>query len=86
MHEISLMKDLLNKIDEIAKENNADTVTQVHVQLGPLAHISADHFAEHFKEFTVNTVAQDAKLTITELDDINHPQAQDITLISLDVA
>ena len=41
MHEMSLIHDLMRKIETIAPEQNALRVTTVKVRLGALAHISA---------------------------------------------
>ena len=80
MHELSLMKDLFRKIESIARQNGAGKVVQVRVQLGALCHISASHFAEHFAEASIGTIAENARLEIDVLRDIAHPQAQDILL------
>ena len=50
MHEFSLMADLLRKIEQLAKDADADKVTAVKVKLGALSHITPDHFREHFEE------------------------------------
>ena len=48
MHEASLMKNLMRRLDEIASAENAKRITGVSVWLGALSHMSASHFAEHF--------------------------------------
>ena len=85
MYEMSLIHDLIKKIETIAKKNNASKITQAKVRLGALSHISADHFREHFVEATAGTVAQGAKLNIEIATDITDPHAQDILLISVGV-
>jgi len=85
MHEHSLMKDLLNKIGQLARENNARKVTEVKVRLGALSHISADHFRDHFTESTRGTVAEQADLVIEQLTDESDPRAQDIVLDSIKI-
>ncbi len=85
MHEMSLINDLIKKIETVAKKNNASKITRAKVRLGALSHISADHFREHFVESTVGTIAQGAKLDIETATDINDPHAQDILLISVGV-
>ena len=86
MHEMSLLADLMRKIAEVAREHNATSVKKVRVQIGPLAHISADHFREHFEQAVRGTVAADAVLEVEMLEDANDPRAQDIMLESLEVA
>jgi hydrogenase nickel incorporation protein HypA/HybF len=85
MHEMSLIHDLVHKIDSIAKEQNAQKVTQVNVRLGALSHISAEHFKDHFVEGAKGTVAEGARLETEVSQDIGDPQAQDIILLSVEV-
>ncbi|MFI4937662.1 MAG: hydrogenase/urease maturation nickel metallochaperone HypA [Candidatus Berkiellales bacterium] len=85
MHEHSLMNDLFKKIEEIANTLNAKAVTQVHIKLGALAHISPEHFREHFDEMRKNSVAEHAEVIITTDTNIDDPKAQDITLVSIEV-
>lgn len=85
MHEHSLMNDLFSKIETIAKNENASSISKVHVKIGALSHISASHFKEHFDEFRLSSIAKEAELIITQDDNIHDPKAQDITLISIDV-
>ena len=85
MHEMSLINNLLAKIEQIAKENHSNKVSKVCVTLGALAHISEDHFREHFVEGTTGTLAEGAELVVTMNEDIHDPNAQEILLTSIDV-
>ena len=85
MHEMSLMADLFRKIETIAKDENAKRVTCVRVKLGALAHITPDHFREHFEQAAAGTVAEGAALEVEALTDESAPNAQDILLDSVDV-
>jgi len=86
MHEFSLLKDLLGKIKAIAEENASEKVIGVKVKLGALAHISPEHFREHFNHAVVGTLAEDAKLEIETLTDMSDPHAQEIILDSVELA
>ncbi len=86
MHEFSLLEDLLNKINSIAKENDSDKVIGVKVKLGALSHISAEHFREHFNHAVQGTIAEGAKLDTFLSTDETDPHAQDILLESVEVA
>ena len=86
MHEFSLLKDLLGKIKAIAEENASDKVIGVKVKLGALAHISPEHFREHFNHAVVGTPAEDAKLEIETLTDMSDPHAQEVILDSVELA
>ena len=85
MHEASLMKDLLHKIETIAAQQGASRVAAVIVRLGALSHISAGHFREHFEKASHGTMAENAHLEILAMTDISDPQAQDIVLESVEI-
>ena len=86
MHELTLLKGLLSKIEAIAEENNSDKILGVTVKLGALSHISPDHFREHFDQAVVGTAAEGAKLTVRALTDMSDPDAQQIILESVEVS
>jgi hydrogenase nickel incorporation protein HypA/HybF len=85
MHELSLIANLLKKIDELALEHHADRVVSVKVKLGALAHISADHFRGHFVDGTKGTKAEGARLDVEVSEDTDDPNAQDILLDTIEV-
>ncbi|MBI3309434.1 MAG: hydrogenase maturation nickel metallochaperone HypA [Candidatus Melainabacteria bacterium] len=85
MHEMSLISNLLNKIEALAKEQNANQILSVSVKLGALAHISPEHFKEHFEAGTQGSIAEGAKLIVETSNNINDPNAQDILLQSIEV-
>jgi len=86
MHEAGMIRDLLAKIEELAARESASAVTGVSVWLGALSHISAAHFREHFEHETDGSIAEHANLEIETSDAIDHPQAQDILLRSIEIA
>ena len=86
MHELTLLKGLLSKIEAIAEKNNSDRILGVTVKLGALSNISPDHFREHFDQAVVGTIAEGAKLTVRALTDMSDPQAQEIILESVEVS
>lgn len=85
MHEQSLMKDLMSKINAIGQEAQARSIVKVRVKLGALSHISADHFKEHFVLAAKGGLAEQAQLDIEVSTDLNDPQAQEILLDSVEV-
>jgi hydrogenase nickel incorporation protein HypA/HybF len=85
MHEASLMRDLMRKVDEIARAEGAARVVKVDVWLGALSHMSAAHFREHFAQCAGNTIAEGASLDIAVSDDVNDANAQSIMLRGIDV-
>lgn len=85
MHEASLIKDLVRRIEQIAADEQAAKVVSVGVWLGALSHMSADHFREHFSHATAGTCAQGANLEIELSDDVSDPHAQDLLLRRVDI-
>lgn len=85
MHEASLMRSLMRKIDALAEAEGASKVTTVRVWLGALSHMSAAHFQEHFEQASLATLAEGAALEIEESADIDDPNAQSLLLRSIEV-
>ncbi|QDG49538.1 hydrogenase maturation nickel metallochaperone HypA [Persicimonas caeni] len=85
MHEMTLLRDLLRKIELIAAQEEASRVVGVKVRIGALAHISGEHFREHFEQATEGHVAEDAELEVVEMTDESDPLAQEIVLESIQV-
>jgi len=86
MHELTLLADIMRKIEGVADDEQATQVTAVHLQLGALAHISPDHLREHFEQAAIGTRAQGARLEIEEISDIEDEHAQDILLTAVEVS
>ena len=86
MHEASLMKDLMRKIESVAHEQKAGRVIGISVRLGALSHMSASHFREHFAVASQGTIAEGADMNIKVLTDLNDAHAQEIVLESVEIA
>jgi hydrogenase nickel incorporation protein HypA/HybF len=85
MHEASLMKDLMRKLDEIAASQRAKKIVGVSVWLGALSHMTREHFAEHFEQAAAGTLAEGARLDVTVSIDPDNEHAQDIRLESVEL-
>ncbi len=85
MHEHSLIADILRRIEAIARAHGASRVARVEVRIGAWAHISAEHFREHFVEGTLGTVAEGAQLDAYVDPDTSDPRAQEIVLVAVDI-
>ena len=85
MHEASLMKGLMKKIEAVAQENGATQVVGIKVKLGALSHMSPEHFQEHFDQISHGTIAEGAQIKTEQLTDLQDPHAQEILLESVEV-
>ena len=85
MHEATLLKDIMAKLERIADEEEVTRITAVHLRLGALAHISPDHLREHFEEASRGTRAEGARVEVDEGTEIDEPHAQDILLTAVEV-
>ena len=48
MHETALVRDVVHRVEDLARSTGARRVTGAKVWLGALSHLSAEHFREHF--------------------------------------
>jgi len=85
MHESSMMKGVLRRIETIAAAEHATRVVRVSVRLGALSQMSPGHFAEHFTHAVQGTVAADAELDVSVSDNALDAAAQDIIVESVEV-
>jgi hydrogenase nickel incorporation protein HypA/HybF len=85
MHELTLLTEIMHKIEQVAADEHASAVTLVSLELGALAHISPEHLREHFEIASRATVAEHARLEIAVASDIADPNAQEIILRSVEV-
>lgn len=85
MHELSLFRDLMEKLTAIAEENPGKRITQITVVLGAHSHLSAEHFRYHFDELSGGTAAHGATLDIVEDSDKTAPHAQSVLLKSVEI-
>jgi len=84
MHEAALLKDLVREIESVAEREHAGAVTCVRVRIGPMSHMTPDHFVEHFVDATRGTIAEGARCEVEQIDP-GDPLAQSIVLDSVDV-
>ncbi len=85
MHELSLLNNLMLKIEALAREHGCSEISEVKVWIGALAHISAEHFREHFEQAAKGSVAESARLCVEVSDDQQNEHAADILLLSVDI-
>jgi len=85
MHETALVRDIVRRIEDLARATDACRVTGARVWLGALSHLSAEHFREHFAIEAQGTMTAGAALSIEVSSDPDHPHAQHVRLESVDV-
>ena len=81
MHELSLLRALLNQIEAVARSNGAERVSVVRLKLGPLAHIEPDHLRGHFVEAARGTLAEGARLDIEVTDELHELSLENIDIM-----
>jgi hydrogenase nickel incorporation protein HypA/HybF len=84
MHERALLADLIREIEETAASENAKRVIAINVRVGPMSHMTPEHFAEHFEEASRGTIAAGARCNVDEIDS-HDPLAQSIVLESVEL-
>jgi hydrogenase nickel incorporation protein HypA/HybF len=85
MHETALIRDVVRRIEELARAIEACGVTGAKIWLGALSHLSPEHFREHFAIEARGTIAAGAALDIEVSDDPDDPHAQHVRLESIDL-
>jgi hydrogenase nickel incorporation protein HypA/HybF len=85
MHEQALMRDVVGRVEAVARAERASRVTAVCVRLGALSHFTPDHFREHFEDAARGTVADGAAVIATLEEDITDPLAGDVVLESVEM-
>jgi hydrogenase nickel incorporation protein HypA/HybF len=86
MHEEALLRDLVEKLGEVARADDAGRVTRVRVRVGALAHFSEVGLRNRWPSATQGTVAEGSELDVTVSSDPSDPRAQELVLLSVTVA
>ena len=85
MHEQALMREVVARVEAVAREEGASRVTLVRVRLGALSHFTPEHFREHFEDAARGTVAEGADVEAELRDDPTEPGAQGVVLESVEL-
>ena len=85
MHERALMRDVMRRIEELARDEGAARVTRVDVRLGALSHFTPNHFRAHFADASRGTVAEGALVAATVAGDPAETHASDVFVESVEV-
>jgi hydrogenase nickel incorporation protein HypA/HybF len=79
------MRDVMRKIEDVAREDGAFRVTRVAVRLGALSHFTPEHFREHFEDAARGTLAEGARVDAQLDDDPFAARARDVVIESVEV-
>jgi hydrogenase nickel incorporation protein HypA/HybF len=85
MHEQTLIRDVMARVDEIARAEGATRVTRVQLRLGALSHVTPAHFREHFQDAARGTLAEGAAVDAEVVGDATHQRARDVVLESVEI-
>ena len=85
MHERTLLRNVMSRIDEIARAEGATRVTGVQVRLGALSHFTPAHFCEHFEDAARGTLAEGATVDARVVGDARSARAADVVLESVEL-
>jgi hydrogenase nickel incorporation protein HypA/HybF len=85
MHETALVRDVVRRIEDLARVTGAGRVIGAKIWLGALSHLSAEHFSEHFEIAAQGSIAAGATLAIEVSNDPDDPHAQNVRLESVDL-
>jgi hydrogenase nickel incorporation protein HypA/HybF len=85
MHEGSLLKNLLRRVEAAARDAGVDRVLGVKVVLGAHGHISPEHLREHFERESRGTAAEGARLEVMVEEEGPRSVSQEILLESIEV-
>jgi len=67
MHELAICQSLMDQVENIASERNAQSVTLIVIGMGPLSGVEAQLLKNAYPIASAGTVAEDAELVIEDL-------------------
>ncbi|HXY47322.1 MAG TPA: hydrogenase maturation nickel metallochaperone HypA [Thermoplasmata archaeon] len=86
MHEEAMVRDLVRKVEEVARSEGGIRVTRVRLWVGALSHLTARGLRDRWPVATRQTAAEGSDLDLTVSSDPRDPRSTDIVLESVDVA
>lgn len=66
MHGSKLVKDLVDKALDVARENRARRVKKVSVKMGLDSHLTLEDFSHLFKVFSRATILESAEVSVSK--------------------
>ena len=78
MHEANLVRDLVQKIDSVARENLVRHVDLIRIEIGSDSHLTSRALREQFEVLSHDSLAQGARLEVSEV-----PGTDDVLIVSI---
>lgn len=67
MHEVSLVKSLLQQVTDIAKQHKAGSVREIRIEIGPLSGVEKVLVHEAYMQLAARYVGSECRLVIEEI-------------------
>ena len=85
MHEARIVRQIVARIDEVARSEHADHIDRVRIEIGALSHITPESLSGQFELISAHSPAEGAELDITRSANEHDPEAHDVRLVSVTV-
>ena len=85
MHEARLVRDLVEKVVEVAAEDGAARVDTVVLEIDPRSHLTAESVRGQFAVMALNSVAANARLDVQSAGESDAPLVFDVRIVSITV-
>jgi hydrogenase nickel incorporation protein HypA/HybF len=86
MHEEAVLQDLVAKVDEIARGLPGGRVRRVRLWIGALSHVPGGQLKARWAQAAAGTAGEFAEVEVVESPDPEDARAQQVVLVSVDVA
>ncbi len=83
MHEEALLRDLVRKVEEVARAHRVERVERVRLWVGALSHLTEGTLRARWSMATIGSVAEGSGLEVESSLDVHDPRAQGVVLQSL---
>jgi Zn finger protein HypA/HybF involved in hydrogenase expression len=65
MHEVKLVRELVEKALSIAREKRAQKVKKIFAKIGKNSHLTPESFSHLFREFSKATILESAEIVVS---------------------
>jgi Zn finger protein HypA/HybF involved in hydrogenase expression len=85
VHEARLVRDLVDKVVEIAAEEGAARVDAVVLEVDPRSHLTAESVRGQFAVMALDSVAENARIDVQSAGEGDGPLVFDVRIVSITV-